>query len=179
VQSESNGTFLLRDVPPEKFLVSLSGLPDGTYVKDIVWGNQSVLQRGIDLTSEVQGTLKIVLSPKAADVRGLIRNSSNDPIPGATVTIWPKDLVAGAGRGSIKTIHADANGGYRVANLAPGEYRIAAWENIQSGLAQNIDFLSHLESEATAFLLQEGSHESIDARLVSHDKIVSEVARIQ
>ena len=73
----------------------------------------------------------------------------------------------------------DPSGGFQFKGLAPGDYYVAAWEDLDLGLVQSVDFLSHFTSEATAVTLSESSHESRDVKLVPADKIASEVAKLQ
>jgi hypothetical protein len=70
-------------------------------------------------------------------------------------------------------------GAYRLTSLAPGDYRIYAWEEIESGLAQEPTFRKNFESRAAVAKLQEKSHESIELKLISKDAIEVEAAKIR
>ena len=54
------------------------------------FGGQDVTRVPLDLTSGGGGALDVVLSPKAADVTGVVLNDKNEPVQGVPVTLWPK-----------------------------------------------------------------------------------------
>ena len=73
----------------------------------------------------------------------------------------------------------DQNGGFKFQGLAPGDYYVAAWEDVDPGLLQSADFLNHFTSEASAITLAEGGHESRDLKPVPADKVAVEIAKLQ
>jgi hypothetical protein len=93
------------------------------------------------------------------------------------VTIWPKAPDASPS-GGARQGNTDQSGGFRFQGLAPGDYYVAAWEELEPGLAQSADFLSHFTSEASAVKLAESGHESRDLKPVPSDKILAEIAKL-
>lgn len=73
----------------------------------------------------------------------------------------------------------DQNGGFQFKGLAPGDYYVAAWEDVDFGLFQSTEFLNHFTSEATTVALSEGGHENRDVKIVPADKVAAEVAKLQ
>lgn len=53
-------------------------------------------------------------------VRGVVRDADGTPVPDAEVAIF--GMVGSARRDGEPTVRTDAEGGYRVANLRPGQY---------------------------------------------------------
>lgn len=172
-QSKDDGSFQLRGVAPDVYRVNITGLPAGTYVKSIRFGGQDVTHANLDLTSGTGGELAILLSPTAAVVTGVVRNSKGDAARDVMVQLW------GPGDDIGKFANTDKNGGFRLAGLAPGEYRIVAWEDVEFGLAQDPNFRNRFEGQATSVTLRDNSHETVEVKLVAKDVIEAEAAKIR
>jgi protocatechuate 3,4-dioxygenase beta subunit len=176
-QIKDDGTFKFNAVGTSKYVLNAISLPSGTYLKSARFGGQDVTHVPIDTTSGAGGTLDIVLSSKAADVAGSVQNDKGEALAGVMVTLWPKAPDASM-TGGVRPGFTDQNGGFKFQGLAPGDYYVAAWEELEPGLATSADFLSHFTSEASAIKLAEGGHESRDVKPVPSDKILIEIAKL-
>lgn len=176
---KEDGSLQFMNVRPGKYAVAVGGLPQGSYVKSIRLGGQDVTYTPIDFTGGANGFIEIVVSGNGAGVTGTIRSSKGDAIPYAMVTIWPKDRNARPLGNGIVTVNADASGTFRFSGLAPGEYLIAAWEEVEQGFTQSPDFLVRFDREATSVTVREGSRETVEAKLVPRDAILVAVSAIQ
>jgi len=163
---------------PEKFRLNIQGQPQGSYVKHIQFGGVDITHDYLDLTSGSGGTLEILLSPKAASVSGVVRNANGDPVPNVPVTLWTPGQPGNGVYDPPRGANTDASGAFTLSNLAPGEYRVAAWEDIEPGLVQNPDFRARFESSAAKVVLQESSQATVDLRVVSGDTILAEMAKL-
>ncbi len=171
LQVKSDGTFTSDGVAASKFQIQIGGLPQGHYVKSATFGGADILKTGLDLTSGGGGSLDIVLSSKAADVTGVVRPQKEESVAGVMVTLWPRDPQPGAQNNGIKQATTDQNGGFTFSNLAPGVYYAAAWEDIESGLAQWRDFATLFTSDAGKLELAEGAHAATEIKLIPIAKI--------
>ncbi|MEO8049910.1 MAG: carboxypeptidase-like regulatory domain-containing protein [Acidobacteriota bacterium] len=177
-QAKEDGTFELRGVVPAIYAATALALPDGAYVKSVHFAGQDVTRMPIDLTSGVSGTLDILISPRGAELLGTVRNQDGATIPGVKVTCWPKNdspynLTEACG--SV----ADQNGDFQMAGLAPGDYYIAAWEDLDPGLSDDSEFLRRFTSKATLVTVEEGSHQSVQPKLISREAAAAEAAKLQ
>ncbi len=69
--------------------------------------------------------VQFVLSPNPGAVHGRVIGSSHEPAPGAPVYLESLDSASRRPvRDNLRWIHADAQGQYRFADLAPGNYRV-------------------------------------------------------
>jgi len=175
----ADGTFLLKGVTPAKYFVTVGGLPQGSFVKSMRLGGQDVTRAPLDLTSGGGGQLEVVLSPKAADVTGVVLNDKNEPVQGVPVTLWPKIADRSNSTNGIKSANTDQNGSFKISGLAPGDYYVAAWDDIpEAGLAQNPDFLARFSSDDTAVKLAESAHQNASVKFFGRERIVTEAAKI-
>jgi protocatechuate 3,4-dioxygenase beta subunit len=178
-QFNTDGTFQLKGVAPSKYFVQVNGLPQGTYVKSMRFGGQDVTRAPLDLTAGGGGSLEIVLSPKAADVTGVVLSEKGDPVQGVPVTLWPKIPDRGSATNGIKSANTDQNGSFKISGLAPGDYYAAAWDDIpEAGLAQNPDFLAQFASDDTALNMAESAHQNASVKFITQEKIITGAAKI-
>ncbi len=177
-QVKEDGTFLFSGVGLGKYALNLNSLPQGTYLKSARFAGQDVTKALIDTTSGTGGTLQLVLSSKSADITGSVQNDKGEARSGVMVTLWPKipdPSPLGGARPSI----TDQNGGFQFKGLAPGDYYVAAWEDVDLGLFQSTEFLNHFTSEASSVTLSESGHENRDVKVMPADKVAAEIAKLQ
>jgi hypothetical protein len=143
-------------------------------VKSIRFGQQDITHTLLDLTSGASGTLDILLSPRAAQVSGTVKNKDGAAMTGVEVTLWPKQgLSKSVYRGST-----DQNGDFRIAGLAPGDYYINAWEDLDPYLSFDLDFLQRFASPDTTITLEESAHQTVQPKLVSREDAALEAAKL-
>ena len=178
-QIKDDGTFQIKGVPASRYVVNAGPVPEGMYVKAMRFSTVDLIKEALDLTSGAGGTIDVVLAPNAADVSGVLRDSKGEAMGGISVTLWPKYLTAASPWLLIRSTVTDQTGGFKFTGLAPGEYYAAAWDDVDSGLLQNADFLSQFSSDAAAVKLDESSHETANLKLITRDKSAIEAAKIQ
>jgi len=174
-----DGTFQLKDVFPSKYFVTVGSLADGAYVKSLRLDGQDVTRSMLDLSSGAVGSLEIIVSTKAAELGGTVRNDKGAPLPDIPVTVWPKIPDLSSRTGGIKTAKTDWNGGFKISGLASGEYFVAAWEYPEVGLAENPAFLGRFTAPDLTVKLAESVHENVDVKLITRDRIVAEAGKIR
>jgi hypothetical protein len=174
---KEDGTFRFNGLGTTKYALNVISLPQGTYLKSARFAGQDVTHAPIDTTSGTGGTLDLVLSSKGAELSGSVQNDKGEPLAGVNVTLWPQTPDASM-TGGIDQSFTNPNGVFRFQSRAPGDYYIAAWEELEPGLAQSADFLSRFTSEAAAVTLAEGGQESRDLKTVPADKVALEIAKL-
>jgi len=97
-------------------------LPANYYVKSIRYGGRDIPKSGVDLSGA--GELEVTLGAAAATVEGVVTDSRGRSVGGAFVVVAPTD------GSELRMGNADSLGNYYFANLAPGEYRLFAWESV-------------------------------------------------
>ncbi len=168
---KDDGTFQVDGVVPGKYQLTVAALPQNMYVKSARLGGADVTLGVVDLTRGGGGNIEIVLSNKAADITGAVRSDKNDSMIGVLVTLWTRDPEPGTNANGVRTATTDQTGTFQFKGLRPGVYYAAAWEDIDSGLAQARDFLTQFTSDATKLELAEGAHSATEVKVVSAAKI--------
>jgi hypothetical protein len=97
---------------------------------------------------------------------------------GVEVTLWPKlGLPENVWRAPSRS-SADQNGDFRIAGLAPGDYYIVAWEDIETNLTFDLDFIKRFTSPETTITLEEGAHQTAQPKLISREDAAVEAAKL-
>ncbi len=147
--------FTFRDVLPDTYDFRITVA--GAYLKQILLEGRELASQQLDLAAN-PGRLTIVLGEDSGEIAGLTVDPDGKPIPGAAVALapvrpgWP-DLV--------RTAAADANGNFRLANIAPGDYRLFAWRSIPLGASEDPEFRLPYESKAQTVRVAPGSEQSL------------------
>jgi hypothetical protein len=168
-------TAVLKRVNLDKYRLVVSGLPDGTYLKSGRYGGQDILSGGLDLRQGGTGSLELTIAAPAGELTGVVHNAKGDAVPGAIVTLVPKDAK---GRTDLaRTGAADQNGNIRVRGIAPAEYKVFAWEDIEQGAAEDEDFRKPFDAKGVKVTFNEGSKESLQLTVITRESVEEEKAK--
>jgi hypothetical protein len=170
---DANGAFALRNrISSPKYVVSLSSLPDGIYVKSIRFGGQDLLRAPLDLTGGATGTLDIVFSSKVATITGSVKNAKDEPVAGVVVSVWPRTpLLLG---GVVRTASTDQKGAFKITDLGPGDYFAAAWEEVDPDFLEAPAFLARFQNMSTAIRLEEGGQAHAELTPITKERVAAE-----
>jgi len=157
-----DGKFTLSGVFPDASNLSVTGLPDGFYVKSILLGDRDVLESGLDLTSgSAAGPLRIVLSGKVGTVSGTVTAADGKPAAGATVVLIPKSEKRRTQSRFYKFTTTNPSGQFTLKNVDPGEYRVCAWEDVETMAWMDPEFLKPYENKMTALSVEPGARAAL------------------
>ena len=139
-----DGTFRIV-MPPERYSLTFDPpAPGGWFLKSARVGDQDVLLRGLDLTASGPVTVDVVVSAESGNVDGVIVDADEKPVPAATVVLVPESAL----RVRFQSAATDQNGRYHFQAVAPGDYKIFAWEDVDFGSWFDPEFLKRYETSA-------------------------------
>ena len=90
-------------------------------------------------------------------------DAQGNALSGALVAVIPKD-------GSLERMKSglsDTNGRFYYAGNPPGEYKVLAWEDIESDALYAPGFLQKLEARAKAVTLRANGHEVVQLTAIA------------
>jgi hypothetical protein len=153
--------------------VKAGGLPGDFYVKSIRLGQRDVLETGFEFTPGAADVLTLVLNPNGGEIEGSVKTAKDEPAALARVTLIPEE-----GHRSytsfFKTANSDETGHFIIKGVAPGEYEIYAWEDIEEGAYQDPDFMKQYESDGQAVSIKEKAHETVQLKVIPADSAAEE-----
>ncbi|MGD0872234.1 MAG: carboxypeptidase regulatory-like domain-containing protein [Bryobacteraceae bacterium] len=153
-----DGKFVLHDIFPDSPRPTVSPLPDGFYVKSIQLNDQEVLESGLDFSHGAGGPLRFVLSGKAGTVQGVVGDDDDNPAASATVVLVPKSDTRRALPQFYKIATTNQQGQFTIRNVDPGDYRVFAWEDVETGAWLDPDFVKPFDSKATGLTVDPSGH---------------------
>ncbi len=171
-KADAQGGFRFHDVPPDRYELAVSGLPEGAYIKSVTFGGQDVTNQNLDLASGAGGRLEITLASDGGEVNGIARNAKGDPLPGALVQIWPE------GGATARSVRADETGAFRFHSLPPAAYRVAAWEDLEDDLAAYPAFRARFQAQTAPVEIAPKAHERLEVTAISRAAAAAEAARL-
>jgi hypothetical protein len=120
--SKDRTTFTIADTTPGTY--RLEGTPPPPfYLKSATLGGRDLTREEAPVGQSV-GQLEVVIADDSGTIEGLVQDSDGQP-PATRATI----MAIQEGR-SPRNFPSGADGHFRIANLAPGDYWIYAWDDI-------------------------------------------------
>jgi len=174
---QPNGTFTLMNVAQGDYRMYLPPLMNtfqwgtptvpqqlqNTYIKSIRLGSADVLSDGLHLTNAPSEQLEVVIGT-GGKLNGTVVNDKREAVVNATVALVPTTL-----RRRIdlyRTATTDSAGRYKMQGVAPGNYRVYAWEDVERDAWQDPGFLSSIEGRGTLIQLNEGGQANADLQVI-------------
>jgi len=180
VPSEEDGRFTINGIGPgdyrvyvEPLLLPARILPppmppstlQGMYVKSIRLGNADLLSQGLHIGLAPEGQMEVVLG-KGSQIRGRAFNDGRQqPMVNVTVVLIPDAPMRQRGD-RYKTARTDTTGQFFMQGIAPGDYKIFAWEEIEDGIWMNADFMRVDETRGKIVHIEEGRSETLDVTVI-------------
>jgi hypothetical protein len=169
VSVSNDGAFQLRGVSPGEYRVwvSNSRAPE-TYLQSIRLGGREVADAILQISTHVNGKLEISLGTNAAGVTGsVIRRSGNKGLAAAGMRVVLVPEVTRRGRRDLyKTAVSDKDGKFQLVGIAPGNYKIYAWELVEEGAWEDPEFMRIYEDAGRAIRVGGNGRESLDVNLI-------------
>jgi protocatechuate 3,4-dioxygenase beta subunit len=152
-----DGSFTIPLLAPGKYVADVTGLPPGSYVKSLRVGGVDALNSTLDWGGSDNRTLEAVISAKAAVLEGVVQDDDGKPAPDSIVTLVPVPARFGHAR-LYPSVKADRQGHFRFPSLAPGAYKVYAWEEIDDTAHWDPDYIRPFEGQGERVELDEGGH---------------------
>jgi protocatechuate 3,4-dioxygenase beta subunit len=169
-QVKPDGNFQMDDVNAYGYTVSVSGLPEGFYVKSLRSGNVDVLADGLEIAGISPAPLDVVLSPNAGQVTGTVMDpNTQKAAPMMMVALVPQEKERRDREAFYQTATSDFSGQFTFKSVVPGEYRVYAWEEAEYGAWMDPDFMKPLQGRGESVSVSEGGRQAIQVNLIPAD----------
>ena len=127
-QTPIPGQFSFEGLILDDYAVDLRGLPGNLYVKEFLYGNDSVLHKSIRIGSGLPDAgPRIVLGQDGAYIIARVADKDGNPVGNATVIVFPQSSASEAAlAGAMETGQTDQNGIWKSVATRPGKYYVLA-----------------------------------------------------
>lgn len=172
-QVRSDGTFSFQRVSPGTYFVQASDRSPtvrlGYYLKSARYGTRDVTDSGLTVTEGAQPRLDLVLGFSSLRIEGIVLDDKDLPVAGAAVVAVPRGLGR-ASRWSRRIATSDKNGGFVIANVRPGEYKLLAFDDADYQDYSDDEFMKRHEDASVTAQAQAGSTTKVKLKLISLDE---------
>ena len=167
---KADGRFTLKNVPDGDYRIHVFEAPEGCYVKSARLGGDDVLREGLTVAGgKVAGALEIVMSCAGGTLEGVVLNDQQQPVTEARIVLIPEGE-----RRSQEHLFAitrpDQYGHFIMKGIAPGDYKVFAWANVEYDAYRDPEFLRIYEDAGKPLTVGEGSRLSVQLQLIPADK---------
>lgn len=161
----SEGTFTLPNVHAGRYRLRLYGFPPEYYLESARLGGYDILDGGLVVDGvPVRGALDLLLTARGGHILGSVL-SEGRPTSGALVVLVPDPPYRDRFE-KYSVTHCDQSGRFSLPGLPPGEYKLFAWEEIDSEAYLNPDFLRLFEHLGTPVRVLEGNLSRMDLEII-------------
>ncbi len=144
---DNNGAFNITLSPAEAPRFSFANIPEGLYVKRISIGGVDLLGSASLVLTCISGSVIVELAADGASLSGTLRDSRGNAMVNGRLTLIPEssfNAEDSLARSLWKrTIITQDDGSFEIASIAPGRYRLYAFENLEADPSFDADFLSN------------------------------------
>jgi hypothetical protein len=125
-----------------------------------------ILQAGLDLTAGTPGgNLAILVSAAAGFVDGTVTNGDDLPVAGALVALVPEPSHRMENR-LYKQTDTDQYGRFRLRGIAPGNYKVFAWDGAQDVAYQDPQFIKGVDGLGTEVRVEENAGSAVNVKAI-------------
>jgi hypothetical protein len=160
-----DGSFAIPVVPEGhyRFAVQIHE-PGAAYVADIRQGSFSVYDNGLQVGNGEVAPLDVEIKTNGGSVDALALGADQKIAAGKTVVLVP------AQRKQNPVLYmvgqTDTQGHVVMSNVAPGQYKVFAWDSVRPGSWMNAEFMKKIEEAGTAVTVGAGTRQSAQVRLL-------------
>ena len=154
----------MDNVLPGEYRVTVHTPQPEIYVKLARLDSADVLHEPVRISGPVSGTLDIVLSTKSGQIDGMLVNERSQPLSGIQTVLVPDQS---RDRPQLyKRAITDDTGHFTMRGIAPGEYKIFAWEVLEEFGYFDSDFLRQFEQKGRPVSVTESSKINVEVKII-------------
>jgi hypothetical protein len=170
----SDGTFKLEGISPGRFLITSFAPSTGGPTGD-TWILKSARVGDVDAADspfevrpgESISNVEVVFTDKAAELSGTLMDATGKPTTALSIVLFPTDKTQWSQRSRRfrQPVRAGNDGKFRLTNLLPGEYYLAALSDFDPGDVNKPEFLEQVAAAAMKITIAEGEKKVQDLRI--------------
>lgn len=162
---ESDGSFVVDGATPGDFRVSVRGLGANAYVKSMRMGRDDVLNDGLHLQGPPENALEVTIGVDAARVHGTVVDSRQQPLVNRTVVLIP-DLRLRRRHDLYHSSAAGSGGRFQIQGVAPGSYKLFAFDQIENGAWLDPEFIRNFEDRGVSVEVRSGGDVTVEVTVI-------------
>lgn len=163
----ADGSFVFLHVAADSYTLDVRNLPPGFYLKSIRLRDQDVLGRGFTVPEGgAESNMQVLLSNHGGKVAGSVITADQQPASGAEVVLFPLAEVPPR-PDLLRATTSDQQGVFSLDGIAPGKYRIFAFESLADpGTCFDPNFMKVVSDKGHTLELEEGGSAAVQLPII-------------
>jgi hypothetical protein len=161
-----DGAMLFHLISAGRYRVNI-GHNQNLYIRSVQWGTQDITDLPLDLLGGVPARteLSIMLGADAGQIEGIVTTEKSEPADSATVTLVP--MGSHRSRPFYKTVATDSAGHFTVRGIAPGSYKLFAWDRVDANAVMyDPEFLRPYEALGEAIEVRSSDKKVLELKVI-------------
>ena len=152
----TDGSFRIPNVPEGQYSISVEPADPNLYVAELLQGRDSIVDRGVvTVLRGLADTLDLLMQPSPSTVRGTVVAAPSQLADGVMITLVPDE--SRRENVSLYKRAVTVDGSFSFAGIAPGRYRVFAWDRIPEGAELNAEFMETYRESGTNVVVSPGN----------------------
>jgi hypothetical protein len=161
----NTGAFMQVQMSPYFYRPVIMGLPESTYVEDILQSGGSIYDRGIDAARD-SSKLRVILNTNGGTIRGVVNNADNSKIVRDVTVVLVPQVHRRQNLALYKVATSATDGSFEIKGVPPGEWKLFGWAEIPEFAYQNAEFLAAYESRGQVVVLSAGASADVQLKVI-------------
>lgn len=158
-----DGTFRLNNIVPGDYRVSVTPYYDG-FLKEARYGATDALTSPLHVSNAIPNQLDLIIAAAVGKLAGTVTDARSQPVQYAEIVIVPE---RGRHRPELfQRRSSGENGRFTLSDVAPGDYRVYAWESIEEYSWFDPEVLAKFETRGTFVHVSESSSQDLSLKVI-------------
>ena len=151
----NDGRFTVPTHSDGKHFLSIEGMPEDAYIMDVLSDQRSVYDNGVQIDGGAVA-VDVVISSRGGRIAGIVEDALGNPVPSISAILIP--TLRRQNPLLYKAVTTDAQGSFVFRGVAPGQYKVLAFEDIPQNAWLNTEYLAPYEDIAAVVHLDEAGN---------------------
>lgn len=169
VPAKAEGTIEITNLLPGSYDVGLmlpADIAKDWWPRSAASGGRDLLDVPLDLSPGATPEVVFTLTDRRPSLTGAVADADGRPVTDATVVAFSADRAHWRRESRrVRTARPATDGRYEIADIPPGEYFVAAVQEMRSDAWHQPAFLARLATEAVRISVAEGEQKTHNARV--------------
>lgn len=162
---DETGTFTTIGVPAGKYVLRVSGAPQGWSLRSALFGGRDITESAVTLAADSATGVALTFTDRPSSVNGNVRDALGNADATASVVLFPVDPARWVDTGSqprrLQSVRVGQDGSFTVPEVPPGEYHVIALSDSAPRSWQAPTYLQELARSAQQIRVGDGETRTV------------------
>jgi hypothetical protein len=162
----ADGSMQIGGVLPGEYRVIVAPMPEH-YVKSVSFERNDALNSTITIAesrSTPAPSLEVVLSANVARIEGVVTDDRLQPVAGVQAVLVPDRRDSAE---LFRAVTTDPSGRFSMGGVAPGDYKLFAWEGLENYGYFDVELVKQSESSGKRVHVNESARITVETKVIT------------